>query len=285
MIYLLAKPNHFRVSYKINPYMEPDKFYETDRENAQKEHNLLSYIFRGNSIEVSDFPACPDSVFTANFAVVHKGKALLSNFKHPERRIEQSYIRSFFEDLVWNGYFSWKEPYGSFNAFKVFPNNEVFFEGAGDCIWDKKRKLFWMGYGQRTSLESQRIVADVFDVTVIPLELVDSYFYHLDLALHVLYNGKVMYYPGAFSLDSLYLLELLVAPKDRILLSYEDAKAFAANSISMNNKIIVPAGCSDDLITKLWNNSGSVVSVNLPSFQKAGGSAACLTLDLDNGKD
>ena len=285
MIYLLAKPSNFKVSYKINPYMEPEKFYETDREKAQNGYDYLKQLLGyGNSLEVSDFPGCPDSVFTANFAVVYKGKALLSNFKHPERMAEQSHIYNLFAKLNWDGYI---KAYKSFLKTDLFLKN-MFFEGAGDCIWDKKRHLFWMGWGQRTSGMAQRIVADTFDVNVIPLELVNPYFYHLDLALHVLYNGEVMYFPGAFSSDSLHLLEMLVAPKDRIILSYEDAKAFVANSISFASitgyKIIVPS-YSPELFINLTKRGYEICSISLPSFQKAGGSAACLTLDLDNGKD
>ena len=49
----------------------------------------------------------------------------------------------------------------------------VVLEGAGDCVWDTTRKVFWMGYGQRSDLAASEVVADVFGVETVALELVE----------------------------------------------------------------------------------------------------------------
>ena len=72
-------------------------------------------------------------------------------------------------------------------------------EGAGDCVWDQARNLFWMGYGQRSDAASRYEVAETFAAEVVSLELADARFYHLDTALCPLPRGEVVYLPSAFT--------------------------------------------------------------------------------------
>jgi len=272
MIYLLTKPNNFTVNYKINEWMEPEKFGNSDWAKAQNEHqNLVSVL--GDKAEVLDSVALPDFVFTANHAVVYNGKALLSHFSNPERQKEEAYIQRMFGCLNWDGYL---------DAVLPWPSHDLYFEGAGDCIWDEKRKVFWMGHGPRTSLESRELVAKLFGVNVLPLELKYPW-YHLDLVFCVLPGGEVMYYPGGLTQKSQELLEWLVLPDDRIILTKEDAEKFAANSISFDKEIIMSDRVSNELI-KTLKRGYYLRYMNLDSFKKAGGGAACLALNLDVGK-
>ena len=50
---------------------------------------------------------------------------------------------------------------------------DVVLEGAGDCVWDETRKLFWMGYGPRSDAAARHAVADAFGEDVVALELAD----------------------------------------------------------------------------------------------------------------
>jgi len=82
------------------------------------------------------------------------------------------------------------------------------------------------------------------------------------------------------------MIEQLVAPKDRIILSERDALAFAANCISFSRSLcLLPYGFSDELSSELFKRNYFVKSVPVPTFQKAGGAIACMTLNLDAGKN
>src|SRR5580765_1688022 len=103
MIFLLTKPNYFTVNYKINEWMEPEKFGTLDCERAKFEHQGLVNALDDQTV-VLDSPDLPDYVFTANHAVVYNRKAILSHFSHPERQKEEDYIQNMFSCLNWDGY-------------------------------------------------------------------------------------------------------------------------------------------------------------------------------------
>src|SRR5262249_35409428 len=131
----------------------------------------------------------PDLVFTANAAVVLDGKVLLARFRHAERRREEPYFAAAFRAL---------QARGIVEHVCHMPGDLV-LEGAGDCVFDGTRNLFWRGSGQRSARDARHAVADLFGVEVAALELADARFYHMDTALSALPGGEVMYVPGAFT--------------------------------------------------------------------------------------
>jgi N-dimethylarginine dimethylaminohydrolase len=153
-------------------------------------------------------------------------------------------------------------------------------EGAGDCIWDRTRSLFWTGYGQRSDAAARGKVADVFGVEVMPIELATPRFYHLDTAMCVLSRGEIIYFPNAFTHASKDAFEARVAQHARIAVSDDDARQFAANAVCIDNTLLL-SGCSDRLRTQLHERGYRVVATPLSSFLRSGGAAFCLTLRLD----
>ena len=99
--YLMCRPQHFAVTYSINPWMDPkawadsgDALHATAARQWAGLHRAL--LCHGALIEqVEPAPDLPDLVFTANAAVVLT-VALLARFRHPERQREQPvYAQSF----------------------------------------------------------------------------------------------------------------------------------------------------------------------------------------------
>src|SRR5262249_16608076 len=127
----------------------------------------------GAAIElIPPAPGVPDLVFTANAAVVLDRTALLARFRHPQRRREGPHVAAAVRAL---------QAHGHIDAIRHLPDGIV-LEGAGDCVWDAARQLFWLGYGPRSDAQAQRPVAELFGAEVLPLELADSRFYHMDTA-------------------------------------------------------------------------------------------------------
>src|SRR5438270_8684058 len=177
--FLMCRPAHFAVTYAINPWMDPENWARNDHAlgaAAWQEwaalHQTLCDL--GAAIElVPPMGGLPDLVFTANAAVVLDRTALLARFRHPERRREEPHFEAAFRAL---------QSRGLIDAIYAVPESLV-LEGAGDCVWDPARSLFWMGYGPRTDAGAAEVVTEVFGTKVVPLELVDPRFYHLDTAL------------------------------------------------------------------------------------------------------
>jgi N-dimethylarginine dimethylaminohydrolase len=212
----------------------------------------------------------PDMVFTANAAVLLDGKALLARFRHKERQLEQPAFASGFQAL---------QARGVIDAVSELPPGLV-LEGAGDCIWDQCRNLFWMGHGQRSDIASRHAIEEAFGVDVVAIELVDPRFYHLDTAMCPLSGGEVIYVPGAFSSASRDDFEALVSPDQRIEVSLEDACRLSANAVCLDRTLLL-SGCSDRLRAQLEERGYRVIEVPLASFLRSGGAAFCLTLRLD----
>jgi N-dimethylarginine dimethylaminohydrolase len=156
----------------------------------------------------------------------------------------------------------------------------IVLEGAGDCIWDRTRELFWMGHGQRSDAVAQNAIEHTFDADVVAIELVDPRFYHLDTAMCPLSGGEVIHIPGAFAPASRAAFEARVAPQDRIAVSSADAGRLAANAVCVGRTVVL-SGCSLRLRAELEERGYRVVETPLASFLRSGGAAFCLTLRLD----
>jgi N-dimethylarginine dimethylaminohydrolase len=274
--FLMCAPKHFAVTYSINPWMDPVAWACDAPKLAtqsRREWDLLreSLVACGAEVElVSPRPGMPDMVFTANAAVVLDGKVLLSRFRHPERQLEQPAFAKAFRAL---------QTRGIIDVVHELPPGLV-LEGAGDCIWDRCRGLFWTGYGQRSDAAARSKVAEVFGVEVMPIELATPRFYHLDTAMCVLSRGEVIYFPSAFSHASKDAFEARVAPHSRVGVSDDDARQLAANAVCIDNTLLL-SSCSNRLRAQLQERGYCVVATPLSSFLRSGGAAFCLTLRLD----
>ena len=85
----MCPPEHFAVTYAINPWMEPEK--PTDAAKAMRQWARLRqlYLELGHDVRTIE-PAAglPDMVFAANGATVVGGTVLGARFRYPERAAE-----------------------------------------------------------------------------------------------------------------------------------------------------------------------------------------------------
>jgi N-dimethylarginine dimethylaminohydrolase len=273
--FLMCRPDHFAVSYTINPWMNPKRWARDAGAHvaAQREWAALhrKLVELGAAIElVPSVPGLPDLVFTANAAVVLDRQPLLARFRHPQRQREEAHFEAAFRSL---------QARGLIDAVRKLPEGLV-LEGAGDCVWDERRNLFWMGYGPRSDAAAARAVEDTFGSEVTALELADERFYHMDTALAPLPGGEVMYLPSAFTAAGQAAIRERVAPQARIEIAMEDGRRFAANAVGLGGTLIM-SGCGRRLRAELKERGYDVVTTPLTSFLRSGGSAFCLTLRLD----
>jgi ornithine aminotransferase len=273
---MMSAPDHFEVSYKINPWMDPAQWHvsaERLASDARRGWAALKHTYErlGAAVEVQPaVKGLPDMVFTANAAAVLDRKVVLAHFLCPERQGEEPHNRAFFEAM---------RARGVVDEVVATPAG-LYFEGAGDAIWDRTRGLLWTGYGQRSSRDMQFFLAETFGVPAVALELVDPRFYHLDTCMCVLDGGEVLYYPPAFSLTALALLDDMVGKERLIAAGDEDAMHLAVNSVCMGQDAVF-CYASDALRAQLTERGYRVHVVPLDSFNRSGGAAYCLTLRLD----
>ncbi len=265
MRFLMCPPSHFGVEYVINPWMQ-GQVHATDRGTAYQQWSALhAFIAKHAAVDLlAAVPGLPDLVFTANAALIHRGRAILSNFRCPERQPEAEFNARWFTE---NG----------FTVSRLPP--DVFFEGAGDALLDRAQPLLWMGHGFRSDIHAQPHLEAVTQIEVQPLRLCDPRFYHLDTCFCPLQDGFLLYYPGAFDKAGIAAIEAHVPSSQRLPMPDSDAVEFACNAVNIGSKIILNQA-SGYTTSWLSERGFDVTRTDLHEFMKAGGAAKCLSLRL-----
>jgi len=196
---------------------------------------------------------------------------VLTRFRHGERHGEEPVFAASFRAL---------QARGLIDEILQFPV-DITLEGAGDCICDSRRGLFWLGSGFRSDAAAGPVLREYLSVQCLTLGLADPRFYHLDIAFCALLCGSVIYYPDAFTPAALATIHERVAPGDRIALDHADDTRFAANAVCLG-QLLVLSSCSETLRRELVKRGYAVVETPLHAFLRSGGSACCLTLRLDH---
>lgn len=273
--FLMADPAHFHVSYEINPWMRPGAWSADPAANlgaAKAGWRELKAALERAGADVhamAGVAGLPDIVFPANAAVVLNGRALVARFRHPERAGEEPYYLAALEALRSRGLID-----------EVWQIEGCYQEGAGDCIWDANRRLFWVASGPRSTPQSVEVVKSHFGEGVIHLPLATEQYYHLDTCFCPLSGGEILYYPPALTPAALAALHAATNPDQRIEATAVDAAAFCVNAVSLGRKVIM-ARPPADLEARLVERGYDVVGVDLEPFMLSGGGAFCMTLRLD----
>jgi N-dimethylarginine dimethylaminohydrolase len=259
---LLCRPDYFTVDYIINPHMQP---YTVDQAKAMHQWQALVKKLKSLKIKVdiiAQKDGVPDMVFATDQGIVKDGAVLLANFRYPQRAQERVYYREWFRD----------------NGFRLRALSNAFpFEG-GDALFFNDMLL--IGTGFRANVATCEELSTKLDIDVVPLRLVDPYFYHLDMCLLILNGDTAFYYPAAFSKNSQSLLKRLIP--NLIPFSAKAAKAFAANSFVSGNDIVVHSGVPSEFCKVLKEYLGfNVHKVDISEFAKAGGGIHCLINNLE----
>jgi N-dimethylarginine dimethylaminohydrolase len=258
--YLMCPPEHFAVSYAINPWMHPDE--PTDNARAVRQWTELRqvYLDLGHDVRTIDPVAgLPDMVFAANGATVVDGKVLGARFRYPQRAAEAS------------AYLDWFRA-GGYADVRAAGHVH---EGEGDVLFTGRALL--AGYGFRSDPAAAGELAALFERPVVSLRLVDPRYYHLDTALCVLDADTAMYYPAAFddagrAAIAEHFAELIEA-KD------EDAEVLGLNAVSDGRHVVLPVQARG-LAAQLRERGFAAVGVDLSELRKGGGGPKCCTLEL-----
>jgi N-dimethylarginine dimethylaminohydrolase len=277
---MMVDPAHYEVSYQINPWMEPGTWAadsQANTERARASFAALRSALTGAGARVTTVAGTaglPDMVFPANAAVVLDRRVLVARFAWPQRQGETDAFVETFAALA---------RHNIIEEVATFPEDSV-HEGAGDAIWDQRRRFFWAGHGQRTNLAGVHAVEDFFRQKTVRLELATPDYYHLDTCFCPLSGGHVLYYPKAFTEEGLRTIEAHVTPELRIVASDEDAAALCVNAVNLGRTVVM-AKAPPALRARLEAAGYEVREVDLGPFILSGGAAYCMTLRLDRTSD
>jgi N-dimethylarginine dimethylaminohydrolase len=287
---LMCPPDFYGIQYEINPWMNTAR--QADHAVAVRQWQALHGLIEAAGATVSllePVEGLPDLVFTANAAMIYQSRtdnpvrhpdalernvglpqetdrivrptALLSRFRHPQRQGEEIYNRR------------WLSEHG----FDVVDVPELFsFEGAGDALFCGD--TLFAGYRMRSDAAGHQAIGRMLGVRVIPVELVDPRYYHLDTCFCPLAVGEAIWHPPAF--DDYGQRAIREHVPRLIEVVPAEAERFACNAVVIGRRVITNTGC-DALQEALRARGYEPVATALDEFVKAGGSAKCLTLRLD----
>jgi N-dimethylarginine dimethylaminohydrolase len=259
---LMCSPDYYGIEYEINPWMSKHRGAAPERAHAQWRKLHQALVGLGVKVELmTPQPGLPDLVFTANAGLVFKDQFYSSRFRHEVRARETPHFDSWF----------------AAHGFTVHTLPEgTFFEGAGDALFCGA-SLF-AGYRIRSDVQGHQYLGQALGRQVLPVELINPYFYHLDTCFCPLAPGEALWYPGAFDAYGRRVMEANI-PK---LLPVAEAEAlrFGCNAVVVGKTVVLNAGC-EQLAADLAALGYTPVQVELDEFIKSGGSAKCLTLRLD----
>lgn len=264
---LMCPPDHYGIEYEINPWM--DRTRQSDHAVAQDQWRRLKQTLEEAGAEISlltPVVGLPDLVFTANAALIYGDReggkrAVLANFLHPQRQGETAHDEAW---LAAAGF-----------AIERLPE-QFAFEGAGDALFCGDTLL--AGYRIRSDARGHQLLGAMLGCRVLPLELVDNYYYHLDTCFCPLNVKTAIYYPAAF--DDYGQRALAATVPELIPVAEEEARRFACNAVVVGKTVVTNTGCPQ-LHATLAARGFSPKETPLDEFVKAGGSAKCLTLRLD----
>ena len=112
--------------------------------------------------------------------LIYRDLAVLARFRYPQRQGEESHD----EAVARRARLS--------RCSRL--DAGVYFEGAGDALFCGD--TLFAGYRIRSDIRGHQEIGGLFGCRVIPLELVDPYYYHLDTCFCPLAPGMAIYYPG-----------------------------------------------------------------------------------------
>jgi N-dimethylarginine dimethylaminohydrolase len=262
---LMCPPDFYGIEYEINPWMSRSR--ASDVEESRRQWRALRDLLAslGATIELmTPRQGVPDLVFTANAGLVHRDTVYLSRFRHAARQPETPLDREWFES---RGFRCVELPAG------------MDFEGAGDALFCGE--TLFAGYIIRSDAASMQWVAADIGCHVIPVQLVDDRYYHLDTCFCPLRPGLALWHPPAFDEYGQQAIRSQIA--ELIEVAEEEAARFACNAVVVGVHVVLNTGCPR-LERDLQSRGFATHATPLDEFIKAGGSAKCLTLRLD-GED
>jgi N-dimethylarginine dimethylaminohydrolase len=162
---LMCPPVYYGIEYEINPWM--NRKYQSESRLAQRQWRALYQLLKsrlGVDVALTEpKPGLPDMVFTANAGFPSGNKFIVSNFRYAVRRGEAIQFENWF----------------AAKNYEICHLPEMsYFEGEGDLL--TCGEILFAGHPYRSSFVSHQRVAEILQRQIIPLRLINDWFYHLD---------------------------------------------------------------------------------------------------------
>ena len=276
---LVSGADYFADTYEINPYYTQKSI---DVEKAKAEHAAILNCFKEAGIELVkvDPPKdCQDGVYTANWALVKDGVAVMSRL--PEaRKAEEPYALGQLEKL-------------GIKTVEV-PNNHL-FSGQGDSLICGK--YLFAGRGYRSDPEAQQFAAETLGLELVQVHALpqlnddgtehinpftnhaDSFWYDIDLAISVIDEHTIAYCRDALDNESQQKIDA-IDDIDKIVVDYDECTKGFANNLVSTGKHVIMSNHAPKLQAELEKRGLICLTPDVTELKKGGGYIRCVSLWL-----
>jgi N-dimethylarginine dimethylaminohydrolase len=266
--YLMCRPEHFRVDYSINPWM--DRSAPVDAERALGQWDALVATLRSAGAEVeliAQLPDAPDMVYAMNYGLVDGDHVAITSFRHDERRAEAEAAEWWFGEAGLRTTRIGDAGVGAFEAGDAFLFGDSLLVAAGP----------------RTDRAAHAVLSRELGVRVATVPVVHPALYHLDLSFCPLDETRAIIAPAAWDAAGRRTIAGLVP--EPLVIDEAEAFTFCANSVVVGDVVVMPAGVPVRVARRLEAWGFNVVTVDVSELHKGGGSIRCMTLPLDTRLD
>lgn len=276
---LVSGADYFSDEFKINPYYTSSSI---DVSKAQAEHKIILDCFKKAGIEVIKVnppKGSQDGVYTANWALVHNGVAVMARL--PEaRKAEESYAKATLEEL---------------GIKTVLVPDHYLYSGQGDSLICGN--YLFGGHGYRSDPEAQQFAAKTLNLDLIQVHTkpllnddgtehinpfthhADSFWYDLDLAISVIDEHTIAYCPDALDEESNRKIESLT-DLDKIIVDLDECTEGFADNLVSTGKYVIMSNRAPKLQAALENRGLTCLTPDITELKKGGGYIRCVSLWL-----
>lgn len=266
--YLMCRPEHFRVDYAINPWMDVDSPVDTDVALAQWDTLAATIERAGASVErIAALPDAPDMVYAMNYGLVDGDHVAITSFRHDQRSPEAVAAEWWFGEAGLRTTRLTDFGAGSFEAGDAFLYGDSLLVAAGP----------------RTDLATHAVLSHELGVRVASVGVVHPALYHLDLSFCPLDETRAIVAPSAWDAAGRATVAALVP--EPLVIDEQEAFTFCANSVVVGDVVVMPKGSPPRVARQLEAWGFHVEMVDVSELHKGGGSIRCMTLPLDTALD
>ena len=272
--YLMCRPEHFRVDYAINPWMDVDSPVDPERALEQWDSLERTLVTAGAVVErIAQLPEAPDMVYAMNYGLVDGDHVALTRFRHAERAVEADAAEWWFAEAGLRTSRLTDADADTDSDAGAFEAGDAFLVGDALLVAD----------GPRTDRATHGVLSRTLGVRVEPVGVVHPALYHLDLSLCPLDERRAIVVPDAW--DAAGRATVAAHVPEPLVLDLDEAFAFAANSVVVGDVVVMPAGVPLRVTRQLEQWGFTVALVDVSELHKGGGSVRCMTLPLDTVLD
>ncbi len=266
--YLMCRPEHFRVDYAINPWMDTDSPVDLDRALAQWDTLVATLRSAGAEVEtIAQLPEAPDMVYAMNYGLIDGDHVAITSFRFDERRPEQMAAEWWFAEA---GLRTTRLADAGVGAFEA---GDAFLYGGSLLV----------AAGPRTDLATHDVLARELGVRVASVPVVHPALYHLDLSFCPLDETRAIVAPAAW--DEVGRSTVAALVPQPLVIDEAEAFTFCANSVVVDDVVVMPAGVPARVARQIEDWGFTVATVDVSELHKGGGSIRCMTLPLDTRLD